>query len=366
MSSAVRSRSTTTSGGRSVRARPSRAAPPTPAGSQLAREPFELVTVTSQWQRALDGGQRALVAAGRFLPAAELERGRRELELERKQAARALARLAAATGVRPAPWLSPVPVTPTMLGLQATGKACLFDLDGVLTDSAVLHSSAWAEVFDDYLLRLSEKTGWHFIPFDRDSDYRGYVDGRLRIEGIHAFLASRGLRIPEGRVDDPATADTACGLARRKGDAVARGLRRQGVAALPGVRRYLEAAGHAGLGRAVVSSSTSTLPMLELAGLVALVEERVDAEVIRLESLRTRPAPDLLLVACRRLGVPSERAVTVTHSAAGVAAGHAAGLSVIGVGVGGHAELLRGFGAERVVPSLSAMLDPRLTVRAAA
>ncbi|MGZ6582446.1 MAG: HAD family hydrolase [Gaiellaceae bacterium] len=293
-------------------------------------------------------------------------RRRRELELERKQTARALARLAAATGVRPAPWLSPVPVTPTMLSLPAGVKACLFDLDGVLTDSAVLHSSAWAEVLDDYLLRVGEKTGWHFIPFDPDTDYRGYLDGRLRIEGIHAFLAARGIRIPEGRVDDPATADTACGLARRKGDAVARGLRRQGVAALPGVGRYLEAAGHAGLGRAAVSSSASTLPMLELAGLVSLVEQRVDAEVIRVEGLRTRPAPDLLLVACRRLDVPPQRAATVTHSAAGVAAGHAAGLSVIGVGVGRQAEVLRGFGAERVVPSLFAMLDPRLTVRAAA
>jgi HAD superfamily hydrolase (TIGR01509 family) len=140
-------------------------------------------------------------------------------------------------------------------------------------------------------------------------------------------------------------------------------LRGRGVAALPGARRYLEAAGRGGLGRAVVSASASTLPMLELAELAAVVEARVDAELVRAEGLRSRPAPDLLLAACRRLGVRPEEAVTLTHSAAGVAAGHAAGLAVIGVGDEAHAELLRGFGAERVVPSLSALLDAGLTGR---
>jgi HAD superfamily hydrolase (TIGR01509 family) len=129
---------------------------------------------------------------------------------------------------------------------------------------------------------------------------------------------------------------------------------------VPGARRYLEATGHAGLGRAVVSASSSTLPILELAGLASVVEERVDADVIRLEGLRSRPAPDLLLDACRRLRVQPEDAVTLTNSAAGVAAGHAAGSRVIGVGEGAQAELLAGFGAERVVPSLRALLDPRL------
>ena len=214
-----------------------------------------------------------------------------------------------------------------MLGLPATVRACLFDLEGVLTDSAVLHALAWGEVFDDFLLRLADKTGWQFIPFDRDSDYRTYLDGRPRLEGVHAFLDSRGIRLPEGRPDDPERMPTPPrGLARRKGEALARCLRQRGVTALAGARRYLEVAGQAGLARAVVSASASTLPMLELAGLATLVEERVDADVIRAEGLRARPAPDLLLVACRRLGVRPEEAVTFTHSAAGVAAGHAAGL----------------------------------------
>ena len=130
---------------------------------------------------------------------------------------------------------------------------------------------------------------------------------------------------------------------------MARGLQQRGVTALPGVRRYLEAAGHAGLKRAVVSASASTLPMLELAALATLVEAHVDADVIRSEGIRTPPAPDLLLAACRRLDVPPDTAVTFTHNPAGVAAGQAAGLTVIGVGEGQDEELLRGFGAECVV-----------------
>jgi HAD superfamily hydrolase (TIGR01509 family) len=258
------------------------------------------------------------------------------------------------------PWLSPVPVTTTMLGLPNDVRACVFDVEGVLTNGGVLHAWAWGEVFDDLLLHLSGQTGWHFIPFDRVRDYRAFVDGRARLEGIQLFLASRGIHLPEGRFDDPAEAHTAYGLAKRKGEMLARGLHLRGVAALPGAVRYLEAAGRASLKRAVVSSSASTLPMLELAGLATLIEERVDADAIRTEGLRSRPAPDQLLVACRRLGVRPEEAVTLTHSPAGIAAGNAAGLAVIGVGDGVRAELLRGFGAERVVPSLEALLDRRL------
>ncbi len=276
---------------------------------------------------------------------------------ERQETAAKLAGLAQLTGVRPTPWLSPVPLSTKMLGLPTTVKACFFDLEGVLTDSALLHAWAWSEVFDDYLLRLSDKTGWQFIPFDRDADYRAYLDGRPRLEGIHAFLGSRGIRLREGRPDDPADADTACGLATRKGEALALHLRQHGVTAVGGARRYLEAAGQAGLKRAVVSASASTLPMLELAGLATLLEERVDADVIRTEGLRARPAPDVLLLACSRLGVQPEEAVTFTHNPAGVAAGLAGGLNVIGVAEGARGEALLGFGAERVIPSVSTLLD---------
>jgi beta-phosphoglucomutase-like phosphatase (HAD superfamily) len=251
-------------------------------------------------------------------------------------------------------------VTAKLLGLAPTVRACLFDLDGVLTDSGALHAAAWAEAFDGFLLQVSEQAGWRFVPFDRGGDYRAYLDGRPRLDGVHAFLASRGIHLPEGRADDPAEAETAYGLARRKSEALTRGLSLRGVNTIGGARRYLEACGFARLERCVVSASTRTLPMLELAGLATLVEERVDADAIHARGLHSRPAPDLLLEACSRLAVRPDETVTFTHSPAGVAAAHAAGVAVIGVGGGEHAELLRGFGAELVVPSLSSLLDRRL------
>jgi HAD superfamily hydrolase (TIGR01509 family) len=321
---------------------------------------LELDTVAAGWQVALDAAEHALGSSGRSLRADDLVRHRVGLVQERRQTAALLAQLAHAAGVRPDPWLSPTPLSVTMLGLPVGVRACVFDLDGVLSDSAVLHASAWAEVFDGVLLRLSEETGWQFIPFDRDADYRAYIDGRPRLEGIHLFLSSRGIRLPEGRPDDPADAETAYGLARHKSEALARGMHANGVSALKGARRYLEAVGHAGLGCAVVSGSANTLPMLELAGLATLVDARVDADLIGAEGLRSRPAPDVLLAACRLLDVRPEEAVSFTHSPDGVAAGHAAGLRVIGVGDEATRELLQGFGAERAVSSLGALLDRRL------
>jgi HAD superfamily hydrolase (TIGR01509 family) len=321
----------------------------------------ELDTIATQWQLALDSAERALTASFGSFPPPVLAQRRSDLARERQQTAEMLVRLARLRGIQAVPWLSPVPLTTEMLGLPSTTRACLFDLEGVLTDSALLHAWAWGEVFDEFLLRLSDKTGWQFIPFDREADYRAYLDGRPRLEGIHAFLDSRGIRLPEGRPDDRDESDTAYRLARQKGEALVSRLRQRGVTPLGGARRYLEAAGRAGLKCAVVSASTSTLPMLELAGLATLVDERIDADVIRTEGLRARPAPDLLLTACRRLDVQPEHTVTFTHTAAGVAAGHAAHLAVIGVGDGTQGELLLGFGAERVVPSVSVLLDPRLS-----
>jgi beta-phosphoglucomutase-like phosphatase (HAD superfamily) len=326
----------------------------------MPARPFELDTVGSRWQSALDSAQRALTAAGgRFgLPAAELEERRRELVRERQDAAQLLVGLARDTGV-PAPRLSSVPITPRMLGLDERVRACVFDLDFVLTDSEALHAAAWGEVFDAFLMRLAEETETHFRPFDRRRDYAAYVDGRARLEGVHAFLESRGVGLPEGRPDDASTADSAYGLARRKGEVVARMLRQHGVTAQPAARRYLEACGHAGLERAVLSASASTGSMLELAHLGGLVDVRVDAEAISAEGLRSRPAPDLLLAACRRFGVGPDEAVSFTHTPAGVVGARAAAVAVIGVAEGADAELLRGYGAERVVSSLGQLLDAR-------
>ena len=339
---------------RRPRRTPRRSSPATPARQRRDLEPL-----AARWQRALDAGDRALRAAAESLPTAYLGPRRRALLEERRQTADLLVRVAREQGIRPLPWLSSLPIAKRMLGLDSTVKACLFDLDGVLTDSNRLHAEAWGTVLDDLLLRLSEQTGWQFIPFDRVHDYRTYIDGRSRLEGIHAFLESRGIRLPEGRSDDAPDVQTACGLANRKGQTLKRDLERHGVMPLQGVRRYLEAAGRSGLPRAVISASANTRPMLELAGLAALFETCVDAEAVR-EGAHTPPSPDLLLAACRRLEITPELAVTFTHRPTGIAAGRAAGMRVIGVGVGRDDELLHGLGADLVVPSLEALLDRAL------
>ena len=341
-------------------ARPAAAPRPTRLPGASRPRALDLEAIASRWQIALDAADLALSATSASLPGGELGRRRRALALERQETAEALARSARVAGV-PAPWLCAVPVTRGMLGLPSSTRACLFDLDGVLTDSGVLHAWAWSVVFDDFLLRLSEKTGWHFIPFDRDRDYRAYVDGRTRLEAVDGFLESRGIRVPAGSADDRHDADTAWGLGRRKGEMVARALQGRGVSVLAGARRYLEAAGRAGIGRSVISASASTQRMLERAGLATLLEDRIDDEAIRLERLRSRPAPDVPLASCRRLGVRPDEAVAFTHSPGGVAAARAAGLSVVGVGDDLQRTILSRAGADRVVPSLAALLDRRLS-----
>lgn len=312
---------------------------------------------------ALDAADAALHAAEGFLFGSDLGTLRRDLVAERQVVADDLARLAAALGVRPAPWLSPVPVRPPMLGLPVGTRACLFDLDDVLTDSSVLHALAWAEVFDDFLLRLAEQAGWQFVPFDREADYRQYLEGRPRLEGVHVFLASRGIHIPEGRPGGPRDADTAYGLARRKAAALQRDIGERGITAVGGARRYLEAVGHAGIARGVLSASASTDEMLDLAGLASLVDDRIDASVIEREELRSRPAPDTALSVCRRLGVPPAQTVCFTCDSAGIAAARGAGIESIAVGSLEESDDLLAFGAVRVVPSLTVLLDSRLVAR---
>jgi beta-phosphoglucomutase-like phosphatase (HAD superfamily) len=304
---------------------------------------LELDTVTEHWQLALDATDHALTAEGRALPADELGHRRKALVEERRYVAEDLASLARLSGVRPVPWLSPVPMSNDLLGLPTAVTTCLFDLDGVLTDSGILHASAWAQVLDDFLLQLSDEVGWQFIPLDRHREYREYLDGRPRLEGLESFLESRGIRVSE---------ETARELTARKDDVLQRELHTRGSTALPGARRYLEAAGHAGLGRGVLSASANTAALLDFAGLSTLVEARVDAGVMRRESLSSLPAPDVVLACCRHLESDPDVAVIFTHSATGVAAGHAAGTAVIGVG--------KGTGAEREVSSLVELLDRRL------
>ena len=176
-------------------------AEPERAPQSAPEAPFDdLEPLAAQWQRALDAADRALVAAADTLPAPYLRSHRSELAEERRQTAKLLITVARAKGIHRVPWLSPVPMSNRLLGLDGAVEACLFDLDGVLTDSGLLHAAAWGTVIDDLLLRLSGQLGWRFVPFNRDADYLTYFDGRSRSEGVHGFLASRGIRIPRGAV----------------------------------------------------------------------------------------------------------------------------------------------------------------------
>ena len=280
---------------------------------------MELDSVAARWQIAFDSAERALVDCIHPPIGAHLDGRHHDLLLERQETSQLLRRLAQAEGVRPAPWLPTFPISRALLGLPADTAACLFDLDGVLTDSGVLHAQAWAEVFDELLREVSEQTHRHFPPFDVTTDYRAFVEGRTRLEGVRRFLESRGIHLSTERERE---------LADHKASVLEHGLHDRGVSALPGARRYLEAVGHAGVRRVVVSASASTKTMLEQAGLASLIDARLDADVMRNEGLPSRPHPDILLWSCERLGVEPARAIAFTRSDDGAAAATAAGIAV--------------------------------------
>jgi beta-phosphoglucomutase family hydrolase len=245
-----------------------------------------------------------------------------------------------------------------MLGLPDGVTACLFDLDGVLTDTASVHDAAWKEMFDAFLRARAEHDGSAFVPFDPEHDYEAFVDGKPRIDGVHDFLASRNITLPEGSADDPPTADTLRGLGQRKNEVVLRRIRTDGVKVFEGSRRYLEAAARAGLRRAVVSSSANTREVLDVTGLAAFVELRVDGVTIADEHLAGKPAPDTFLAAAQRLRVEPAQAAVFEDALAGVGAGRAGHFGyVVGVDRVGQAEALRQHGADVVVEDLAGLLD---------
>ena len=245
-----------------------------------------------------------------------------------------------------------------MLGLPPEVTACLFDLDGVLTETATVHNAAWAEVFDEYLRERAARTGERFVPFDPDRDYYSYVDGRPRADGVRTFLASRGIVLPDGSPDDPPEAETVHGLGNRKNAVVLRLIRDRGVRAYPGSVAYVRAARDAGLRRAVVSASANCAEVLAAAGIADLLEVRVDGLVAAAEGLRGKPYPDTFLAAARRLGLAPGQAAVFEDAIAGVQAGHAGGFGyVVGVDRAGHADALRAHGADIVVRDLAELLD---------
>jgi beta-phosphoglucomutase family hydrolase len=245
------------------------------------------------------------------------------------------------------------------LGLPEAVRACLFDLDGVITQTEKVHDAAWKQTFDEYLRARAARTGEPFVPFDEIGDYDRYVDGRPRYEGVRAFLGSRGIELPWGSPDDPPTAETICGLGNRKNELVLRLIHEQGVEVYEGSVRYVRAVRAAGLRTAVVSSSANCREVLQAAGIEDLFDARVDGVVAERLHLHGKPEPDTFLAAARELGVGPEAAAVFEDAQAGVAAGRAGRFAyVVGVDRVGQAEALRAHGADIVVRDLAELLPP--------
>ena len=247
-----------------------------------------------------------------------------------------------------------------MLGLPESVRACLFDLDGVLTQTAKVHAAAWKDMFDVFLRQHAAQTNTAFVPFDAVEDYDAYVDGKPRLDGTRSFLQSRGIELPEGSAGDSADADTVHGLGTRKNDIVLRMIKHDGVEPYEGSVRYVHAVRDAGLAPAVVSSSTNCRDVLAAAGIEDLFDARIDGVLAERDHLQGKPAPDTFLAGARALGVKASEAVVFEDALAGVAAGRAGSFGlVVGVDRVGQADALREHGADVVVKDLSELLEQR-------
>jgi beta-phosphoglucomutase family hydrolase len=235
-----------------------------------------------------------------------------------------------------------------VLGLPDGIQACLFDLDGVLTQTAKVHAAAWKQMFDEYLKDKARRDGGEFVPFDAHDDYDEYVDGRPRPDGVRSFLQSRGIQADDRLVKE---------LGDRKNGLVLQLIHDDGVDVYEGSVRYVDAARAAGLRLAVVSSSANTKDVLGSVQLLDRFDAIVDGNDVAHGGLRGKPAPDTFLEGARRLGVEPARAAVFEDALAGVEAGHGGGFGcVVGVDRVGQADALARHGASIVVSDLAELL----------
>jgi beta-phosphoglucomutase family hydrolase len=234
----------------------------------------------------------------------------------------------------------------------------LFDLDGVITNTAKLHAACWKQMFDEYLQKRATERGEAFRPFDLATDYRLYLDGKPRFDGVRDFLASRGIRLPEGDSDDLPQAETVRGLGNRKNELVSNAIERVGVEAYDGSVRFIDQLRSDGLKVALVTSSENCTAVLKAAKLESLFDVRVDGHMVETQNLAGKPAPDTFLMAAKLLGIEPRRAVVVEDAISGVQAGSSGKFGlVIGVARKGNAEELKQHGAHLVVNDLSELVD---------
>lgn len=324
----------------------------------------ELDTLRSEWRDALLAARDALRAEEGVLPPDELDAHDRHLRAEYKKAAAGLRRFALDEGL-------PIELTEPFLsrsrarqalGLPTAVRSCVFELDDVLVGSTRLHREAWTHTLNELIESRGATTyGALIAPFDPQLDYPKHIAGRPRLEGVRTFLASRGIRLPEGQPSDLPGTRTVHGVANRKNEWLGRLLERRGVGAFDGVRHYLELARDAGISCAVVSASAHTDEMLRKSGLAELLDGSVDAETIAAEHRHGQPALDRLLAACEKLHVDPQRTAVFETSEAGVATARAAGfIWVVAVDPSGDPDRLRQLrhsGADSVVSGLGDLLE---------
>jgi beta-phosphoglucomutase family hydrolase len=233
-------------------------------------------------------------------------------------------------------------------------KAVLFDMDGVVTDTADAHAAAWKHLFDEYLKERACRRGETFRPFDPERDYHEYVDGKPRYDGVESFLGSRGIMLPRGNPDDGPDRETTYGLGNRKDRYFAAWLENNRVRAFPGTLAFIAALKRAGIKVAVFSSSHHAGAVLRSAGVLDLFDAKVDGEDLEKYGLPGKPDPAMLLKAAARLGVAPERAAVVEDAIAGVEAGVRGGFAfVIGIDRGRNRDGLQHAGASLVLRDLA-------------
>jgi beta-phosphoglucomutase family hydrolase len=236
--------------------------------------------------------------------------------------------------------------------------AVLFDLDGVITNTATLHATCWKQMFDEYLRERAEQKGEAFRPFDLATDYRLYVDGEPRFDGVRDFLRSRRIQLPEGTPYDPADVETVHGLGNRKNELVNRAIAELGVEPYAGTVQFIHQLRRDGFKIAVVTSSQNCDAVLRAAKLDDLFEVRVDGNLIQAQRLAGKPAPDTFLIAAKQLGVEPIRTVVIEDAISGVEAGSNGKFGlVIGVARKGNAEELKRHGAHLVVDDLGELVE---------
>jgi beta-phosphoglucomutase-like phosphatase (HAD superfamily) len=322
----------------------------------------DLATLVGAWRMAFHAADRALRAAGqnRDLDASELSAESRRLADERNATVNALGSLATELHTRPflvrlvtSPWESL-----RLLGLPAGITGCVFNLDGVLVASAEFHGNAWKEIFEEFLSSWSERSVEPVPGFSFDFDYPRFIHGRSRENAVRELLASRGISLPEGRPDDEPGAQTVWGLANRKVRVLRQRLDAEPVRAYFGARLYLELAHDAGLGCAVVSQSTLATMLLAGARLADLVDECIDGVLVAEQGLKRKPAPDMLVAACRSLGVEPFDAAAFETRSDGVRAARAGQFAfVVALAEDEDVRTLRDAGADVVVADLGELVE---------